>query len=549
MKRILPVLTILGGVATVLNYAVKPLLALEPKEIYAEAKEYSVKIAGAETGTGTIVKAEDGTYTVLTCWHVVDTSGGSYQAKTIDDRTHQITKIERLPEADLALVTFVSSNDYLAAKFGNSEEAALGIDVYIAAYPDKTHHIPGGYQGERGEILSVSEGAEEGYEFFHSVLLSPGSSGGGLYDSQARLIGINGASVSEGNVNKGYGKAIPAEIYLAARDNFELVTNNARADFFSIGERRLEEKDYEGAIAEFNRALDLNPDDLYAFFNRAAAYNALGEYSAALEDLDRALDIDPELDRAYSSKGIVYSSMGEYDRAVNNFNEAIELNSSSAEAYFGLALINTKQGETPLALTNYTQAIDLDSNYVEAYYGRGLSYRRQGDYERAIADFDEAIRINPEYTLVYLDRGISYFEQQQYEQAIADFSEIIGMNPEDPQAYRRRALSYFKQEDYDRAIADYNKAIPLDPQHLKAYYNRGLSYFRTQNYRRAIDDFERTVDLDPDYADAYYNCGLSYKMEGDYKYALENFNQAAELYWQQGNSEWYERANAQIEQL
>ena len=140
MRRVLPIVSILGVVASALSYS--PLAsALEPSAIYAEAEEFTVQIDGEETGTGTIIENYDGgTYSVLTCWHVMDTPG-NYQVKTLDGATHEVTQIENLPDVDLAIITFNSSNDYPVAEFGDSTTATSGSSAYVVGYPDP---FPGG---------------------------------------------------------------------------------------------------------------------------------------------------------------------------------------------------------------------------------------------------------------------------------------------------------------------------------------------------------------------------------------------------------------------
>ena len=102
MKKVLPFISCLGIIASIISYP-SSVQALEPSEIYAKAKEFTVQIDGEETGTGTIIENNNGTYTVLTCWHVMDTPG-SYQIATVDGATHQVTKIENLSDVDLAIL-------------------------------------------------------------------------------------------------------------------------------------------------------------------------------------------------------------------------------------------------------------------------------------------------------------------------------------------------------------------------------------------------------------------------------------------------------------
>ena len=220
VKRILSVLPLVGGIVTVLSFSVKPALALETTEIYAIAEEFTVQIDGEETGTGTIIKNDDGSYSVLTCKHVMDTPGGDYQVTTADGAIHEVTDIEELSDVDLAIVTFSSDNTYSVAELGDSAQATGGFQVYASAYPTPTAAIPlRNYAFKSGQIESRYPNKEDGYEFIHYVGLTPGSSGSGIFDSEARLIGVNGQVVSDGDTGKAYGRGIPLEIYQATPNN------------------------------------------------------------------------------------------------------------------------------------------------------------------------------------------------------------------------------------------------------------------------------------------------------------------------------------------
>ena len=124
-----------------INLAAKSALALEPAAIYAKAKEFTVQIDGEETGTGTIVERRGNIYTVLTSRHVMDTPG-SYSVTTSDGSTYQVTKIQNLPNADIAVITFETNDTYPVAELGSSSNITSGTDVYVVGYPDPFPGIP-----------------------------------------------------------------------------------------------------------------------------------------------------------------------------------------------------------------------------------------------------------------------------------------------------------------------------------------------------------------------------------------------------------------------
>ena len=587
MNRYLPIASTIGIITTITlnSCSTSTIGSLERSEIYAKAKEFTVQIDGEETGTGTIIERDNNTYTVITCWHVMDTPG-NYQVTTPDGSTHQVTKVENLPDIDLAIVTFDSSNAYSIAKLGDSTQATSGLDAYVVGYPDPFPGVPERqYFTDSTEVQSRLTQGENGYQIIHDGSFTPGSSGGGIFDNQARLIGINGQFISEGNTGKAYGTGIPLELYLAATGNFATPANVLPPqDFVSIGKRKLKQEDYKAAITEFDRALASNPDDLEALAGRGEAYYLLKDFDAAISDFDavlardannaiflfyrgtshselgeqydkaiadytRAISLNPEFANAYSNRGASYGELEEHDRAIANYTRAISLNPEYADAYNNRGTTYNKLEEHDRAIADLTRAISLNPEYVDAYNNRGVSYKKLEQYDRAIADFTQAISLNPEFATAYYNRGNSYGELGEYDRAIANYTRAISLNPEIAGAYNNRGNSYKKLEEYDKAIADFTQAISLNPEYADAYYNRGNSYDELGEYDKAIGEYTQAISINPQLASAYALRGVAHAKMGNKKEAIENFQRAADLYQQQGNIELAEQALDRIRGL
>ena len=549
VKKVLPVVAGLGIIASAFSHPLS-VQALEPSEIYAKAREFTVQIDGEETGTGTIIENNNGTYTVLTCWHVMDTPG-SYQIATADGATHQVTKIKNLPDVDLAIITFSSSNAYPVAQLGDSANVTSGFNAYIVGYPDPFPGVPGrNYFTDSAEIQSRLTNAEKGYQIIHSGSFTPGSSGGGIFDREARLVAVNGQFISEGNTGKAYGTGIPLEIYLTAQNNFSVTTNvTAPQDFVSVGKRKLKQKDYSGAIAEFDKALAANPDDIDSLYSRIEANVNLKNYEDMISDLDLIINLNSQDAKAYAVRGISYNELENYKRAIADFDEAIRLNPQDARAYYSRGISHGRLKNYESAIVDFDEAIRLNPQYATAYKDRGIIYSLLEDYESAIADFDEAIRLNPQDARVYYGRGVIYSILKNYESAVADFDEAIRLNPQYATAYKDRGIIYSLLEDYESAIADFDEAIRLNLQDAKVYYTRGVIYGQLKDYESAIADFDEAIRLDSQYVGAYYTRGLTYQLVGNNDFAIKDYEQAAKLYREQGNTDGYQKTIEQIEQL
>ena len=109
------------------------------------------------------------------------------------------------------------------------------------------------------------------------------------------------------------------------------VYNNRGFDYCEIGQ-------YDQAILDFSKAIEINPRLAHAYNNRGAAYLYKAQYDQAILDLSKAIEINPRLARAYSNRGWAYIKKWQYDQAISDFNKTIEINPGFVEAYFNRAI-------------------------------------------------------------------------------------------------------------------------------------------------------------------------------------------------------------------
>jgi hypothetical protein len=227
----LPVIPLLGIVTTV-TLQTQPVFALERSEIAAKAKEITVQIDGEETGTGTIIEHNGNTYTVITCWHVVDTPG-NYRVITSDNLEHNINyqTIKHQSGVDIAVLQFTSNQNYLVAEIGDSQQINENTSIYIAGYPDPIPGIPvRRYDFGGAEINSLLTQSEKGYTIVHNKPGTPANSGGPILDSNARLIGINGQTATDGNTDISLGRGIPIHLYPGIKNRLPVFSGTQAAE-------------------------------------------------------------------------------------------------------------------------------------------------------------------------------------------------------------------------------------------------------------------------------------------------------------------------------
>lgn len=204
------------------------------------------------------------------------------------------------------------------------------------------------------------------------------------------------------------------------------------------------EDDYEGATADYEIAIAINPFD----------YGAQYEHSEELAG------------RLFAARGI-------------------------ADAYLGIATIKGRPNgryfdfEGAIAAQNRARALDPGSIWIQmgrdidlnpdsrdAYYNSGNAKRRAKDHAGAIADYGQCIAIDPEFESAYINRCASKCELGDFDGAIADCDLAIALNSGRATPYQNRGFAKFSKGDHHGAIEDYDRAIAMEPNYAIAYRNR-----------------------------------------------------------------------------
>ena len=95
------------------------------------------------------------------------------------------------------------------------------------------------------------------------------------------------------------------------------------------------------------------------YFQRANFRVALDKYKEALADYDRAIELNPDDAVAYSNRGIAKSELGQYEAAFTDYDAAIRLNPDSAEAYYNRGNAKAVLDQREAAQQDFTTARDL----------------------------------------------------------------------------------------------------------------------------------------------------------------------------------------------
>jgi tetratricopeptide (TPR) repeat protein len=210
----------------------------------------------------------------------------------------------------------------------------------------------------------------------------------------------------------------------------------------------------------------LAQNDSADYTKRAQTELYEGNYDAAIVDCNKAIQLDPNNADAYKIMGWAKARKGEYDGAITDCDKAIQLDPQSASAYDARAWVKVFKKDDDGAIADWDKAVELDPKNEHLHESRGLCQRRKGLYDEAIADFSRAIELVPRDSRFYLDRGWTKLQKGLYDEAITDFDQAINIQlsqKEGVVGYRERGIAKRLRGDFDGATADLTKEVQFQP--------------------------------------------------------------------------------------
>lgn len=148
-------------------------------------------------------------------------------------------------------------------------------------------------------------------------------------------------------------------------------------------------KEFDKAVKAYDEAVRLTSGLVEGIiYNRGLCYRAMGEYELALADFNRSLELDPGWDWALMARGHVYLKLAAYERAIADFSEVIQdkPNDFTAHKYRGIAYL--KMGNKPRAKDDFKKAMQLAESPSQSQLAEGLfKYAKRSPLLQGLIDW------------------------------------------------------------------------------------------------------------------------------------------------------------------
>lgn len=308
----------------------------------------------------------------------------------------------------------------------------------------------------------------------------------------------------------------------------------------------------------------LDSDSPFVIAARANALKVINYYEEALAELDRAIQMEPNSDSILIHRGEIHAHLRHYDQSLEDLNKAIEIDPDNSWAFIHLCKTYRSLKRKEDALSAIEKAIEVDPQNAYAFYMRGVIHRQMENYTEALEDLRQSIQIDKDIeSLAELEVGKVLQEKQSYKQAAEAYRRVIEIEPANGSAWEGLAIAYaalyprikipkllrsisiggtetasiisarargltelrFSKE----ALEELTQAKELDPQNVKAQTYLGEVYRQLGNFDEALKNLDRSIELDPESAYTYLKRGKTRRYMQQYEQALNDLQLAIEL--------------------
>ncbi len=342
-------------------------------------------------------------------------------------------------------------------------------------------------------------------------------------------------------------------------------------DYLKAGNAAYQREEYDQAIKQYDKAIQLDPDDAEAYRGRDIAKAKLGNDAKATgddektivsslddakphahthargsntnatpgndakvtDDGDNTIVLSPNDARSHTHtlRGNTNATPGNDAKVTDDGDNTIVLSPNDARPH-----THTLRGNTNATPGNDAKVTDdgdntivlsLDDAKPHAHAQRGNTYSTLGNDTKAIGNYDmSAISIRPNEAENHYNRDAASATLDKRARAFGGQDKA---NPYEAKVHYNRGIANAKVGKHEKAIADYDKAIALNPDYAEAYNNRGTAYTKLGKHEKAIADYDKAIALEPNYTAACYNRGTVHNKFGKHEKAIADYDRAVAL--------------------
>jgi tetratricopeptide (TPR) repeat protein len=215
-------------------------------------------------------------------------------------------------------------------------------------------------------------------------------------------------------------------------------------------------------IADFSKAIELDPNDVEIYYHRAGIYsNYEQDHDRAIADYTKMIALDPKHRAARHARASSYGRKGDFERQLADLSELVRLY-PGRDSLIDRGMFYLAHQDYDHAVADLIEARKLDPHHPSPLSGLAIASTARGDYPQALALYEQAIRQAPHLTWLYRNRAETYLNMGEPDKALDDVQRSLAVFRRDASALNQRGRIYEAMGRKQDAIADFRAALALD---------------------------------------------------------------------------------------
>ena len=314
----------------------------------------------------------------------------------------------------------------------------------------------------------------------------------------------------------------------------------------ALAQALLNDNQFDEALKQFKQLADADPEDTASLDRISEIERRQGKYTEALATIRKARAKDPNSLEAGYNEGLLLDVLGRYDEAVTTYQKMVELTEHANGAYTQdekanrsiflerLAAVYHEENKTPEAIATYQKMIDLGGDPAKrGYQGEVDTYRDAKMFDEATAICRKASAANPDDRDLKLLLAWQLADTGKLDEGLSIANGLLSGKPSDREVYLQISQIELRLKHWKEAEDALAKAEPFaikDEDKANLFFQKGALAEREKHYDQAEQLFHKVLEIDPNNAITLNNLGYMLADKTTrYSDALKYIRKAVEL--------------------
>ena len=238
--------------------------------------------------------------------------------------------------------------------------------------------------------------------------------------------------------------------------------------------------------------------DFYRISEVAWSLTEEGQYEKAIAEWEKALTMSPEDAEVHNNLGVALAGVGKFDEAIAHYQKALVTRPDSADVHNNIGRALTAEGKFEEAIGHYQKALVTAPTSGEIHNNLGFALLRKGDLDEAIGHLQMALVDEPAFGEAHYNLGVALVQKGRLDEAITHYQKALATDPDSPEIHNNLGFALLRKGNFDAATDHFQKAVAANPDFAEAQYNLGnVLYYLQGKIPDALAHWRASLRVDP----------------------------------------------------